>query len=465
MWNLLAPHRGERRATQLPVRSRRRLAVRAARVSENRRKVLVSLDPTGHLGQTAGLQPGFRAADALGSFDRPGGYYRRLPRSAFRRWLRPRPRRVTSSANRSAAASRSAADVRAVPQHVAADARQHVAAPRRRRPPGRSAGRRALGADAGGQQRAVDRQVDARPRRGWRRRPRRPSRAGRRRRSPRRCGRASAARRDRPSAARGALHLGALRVGGQRQHEDARRRRSAAASSAGRSEPKPRYGADGHRVARTAASPCRGRWRRRRPSWSRCRRAWRPSAPARRPRGPRSTARSSTAMPREPKRSKNADCGLRTATRSASASTTVRVKRSRPATSSSRPQAAEQRGVRVDADAQRAAGVHGAAQPRAEGFRAGPVRHAVTFLVSAPTASARVAYGLAASRAARPLWIARHPERALVDEGAVALDQGGAGQDALPGVLGVLDAADADQGDPVADPGVQPAQHLQRARP
>ena len=35
-------------------------------------------------------------------------------------------------------------------------------------------------------------------------------------------------------------------------------------------------------------------------------------------------------MPREPKRSKNADCGLSTATLSASASTTVRVKRSRP---------------------------------------------------------------------------------------------------------------------------------------
>ncbi len=51
-----------------------------------------------------------------------------------------------------------------------------------------------------------------------------------------------------------------------------------------------------------------------------------------------STDFSSTAMPRDPKRSKNALCGFRTATRSASASTTVRLNRSRPATSSFRPQ-------------------------------------------------------------------------------------------------------------------------------
>src|SRR5262249_19719319 len=49
------------------------------------------------------------------------------------------------------------------------------------------------------------------------------------------------------------------------------------------------------------------------------------------------------------------------------------------------------------------------------------------------------------------------------DEGAVALDQGGPGEDPLPGVLRGLHAADAHQGDPVAHPGVQPAQHLQGA--
>lgn len=59
--------------------------------------------------------------------------------------------------------------------------------------------------------------------------------------------------------------------------------------------------------------------------------------------------------------------------------------------------------MRIDADAERPAGVHGVAQTCAERFR----DHAVAFLVSAPTASARVAYGDAARRAARPLWTAR----------------------------------------------------------
>ncbi len=83
---------------------------------------------------------------------------------------------------------------------------------------------------------------------------------------------------------------------------------------------------------------------------------------------------------------------------------------------------------------------------------------------SAPTASARVAYGLAREAGGEPLVDGAGPEGALVDEGAVALDERGAGQDALPGVLGVLDAADADQGDPVADARVEAAQHLQGAR-
>ncbi len=73
-------------------------------------------------------------------------------------------------------------------------------------------------------------------------------------------------------------------------------------------------------------------------------------------------------MPREPNRSKNADCGLRTATRSASASTVVRVKRSRPAMSSFSPQEVSREACGSDADAERPAGVHGVAQPGAEGF-------------------------------------------------------------------------------------------------
>ena len=47
--------------------------------------------------------------------------------------------------------------------------------------------------------------------------------------------------------------------------------------------------------------------------------------------------RSSTAMPRLPNRSKNADCGLTTATYGATASTAVSANRSSPATSSVRP--------------------------------------------------------------------------------------------------------------------------------
>ena len=38
------------------------------------------------------------------------------------------------------------------------------------------------------------------------------------------------------------LHLGALLVGGQREHEDARRRGARAVSTIGSSEPKPRNG-------------------------------------------------------------------------------------------------------------------------------------------------------------------------------------------------------------------------------
>ena len=120
--------------------------------------------------------------------------------------------------------------------------------------------------------------------------------------------------------------------------------------------------------------------------------------------------------------------------------------------------------MRVDADAQRAAGVHGAAQPRAEGLRVA-CGHAACDLPG--VGADRVGEG--GVRARRPAGrrgpggCARRPERARVDEGAVALDERGAGQDPLPGVLGVLDAADADQGDPVADPGVQAAQHLQGA--
>ena len=102
--------------------------------------------------------------------------------------------------------------------------------------------------------------------------------------------------------------------------------------------PKPEVRRGGDRVE-AAARPGRGRRRR--------------SACAVEPMSPRltssttsapasravATTRSRTAMPREPWRSKNADCGLTTATCGPTPRRRCRAKRSRPATSSVRPQA------------------------------------------------------------------------------------------------------------------------------
>ena len=76
-------------------------------------------------------------------------------------------------------------------------------------------------------------------------------------------------------------------------------------------------------------------------------------------------------MPAEPCRSKKADCGLNTATSVPSASTTVIANRSSPAGCRRAPTPRQQARVRVDADAQRAAGVHRVAQPGTEGFHRG----------------------------------------------------------------------------------------------
>ena len=107
----------------------------------------------------------------------------------------------------------------------------------------------------------------------------------------------------------GVLDLAALRVGGQGEHEDARRRGARAVSTIGSSEPKPRYGLA---VIASTASGEAGRGRRRRSAW------------AVEPMSPRLTSRSTSApaararrrpargqrCPRQPNRSKNADCGL-----------------------------------------------------------------------------------------------------------------------------------------------------------
>ena len=57
------------------------------------------------------------------------------------------------------------------------------------------------------------------------------------------------------------------------------------------------------------------------------------------------STRSSTAIPREPKASKKADCGLKTAIRSPSSSTIPRAQASRPFTSVASPQAARTEGI------------------------------------------------------------------------------------------------------------------------
>src|SRR5690606_30076142 len=56
------------------------------------------------------------------------------------------------------------------------------------------------------------------------------------------------------------------------------------------------------------------------------------------------------------------------------------------------------------------------------------------------------------------------PERAAVDHAGVALDEGGPGADALPHVVGGLDAADRDQREPPAGAGGQPPQDPQGPR-
>ena len=205
-------------------------------------------------------------------------------------------------------------------------------------------------------------------RRAWRRPPRRRSPAGA---SPA----FSAARWSsivaptvRPSARDRALHLGALRVGGERQHEEHRRRTRAPASTAGLQRAEAEVRGDGERVGEERRVLVQEGRRvgghggadvaalgvHQRP-------ARRPPAPPRRPSPVRRCRASRTARRRR-------DCGLRTATRSASASTTVRVKRSRPATSSFRPQAASREACGSMPTQSGPAGVHGAAQPGAEGF-------------------------------------------------------------------------------------------------
>ena len=144
----------------------------------------------------------------------------------------------------------------------------------------------------------------------------------------------------------------------------------------------------------------------------------RPGRPARRPRGAVSIACSSTAIPREPNRSKNADCGFtprppgqRLARRRARTAPG-------PSTESVSPQSSSSAGVRVDPGAQRSPVVHRVAEPGPE--RSVVRLHRASF--SAGAGSVRLRQCAVRSGAAR---------RPLVDEGGVGLQQVGAGREPL----------------------------------
>ena len=167
----------------------------------------------------------------------------------------------------------------------------------------------ALGADAGHQQRPVDVEVlagladrgaddgaERAERLGAGVEPRQAVEHARRRRCARR-------------SVRACCTSGALRVGGQREHEQPGVVRARGVDQrVERAEAE--VGAGGDRVGGQRARSGRGRRRRTPARSSRCRRASRRAAPARRPRGgsrPPAPAPRSRAMPN---RSKNADCGL-----------------------------------------------------------------------------------------------------------------------------------------------------------
>src|SRR5690606_36510620 len=152
--------------------------------------------------------------------------------------------------------------------------------------------------------------------------------------------------------------------------------------------------------------------------------------------------RSSSAPPLEPKRSKNADCGLTKPTRSAQASTIVSANRSAPARSSSRPQ------CRSTAPC--------GSTPTHNGTRALNARWTLApkSLFTGKVVSSRWA-GLsgtgggplgAATPGGAPLVAADappHQRGPAVDEATVDLDEAGAGVEHGLGVVGRHDAARA----------------------
>ena len=276
MRNLVAPHLGSHEQHACPFTLRRRLAAKSARVSENSGKVLVSLRQTGHFGHTA---PDLRMySDSSGSAGRRsiGGLRDdrgRAPvldgRSAVGSATGSRPR----TARRRRAARPTSGPCRSTPR-LTFGTTLRTAAPKT---PGRSAGVAPWapmpGASSGPlMSRSYDDRSPSVAPTTAPKEPRGSSPAF----SAARC--AEHRRADVPAVrADGVLDLGALRVGGQRQHEQPRaalarqRRRPGAAS---RSRGTARRSAR----PRTAGSPCAGRPRRTRPWSSRCRRAWRPSA-------------------------------------------------------------------------------------------------------------------------------------------------------------------------------------------
>src|SRR5690606_38114170 len=154
--------------------------------------------------------------------------------------------------------------------------------------------------------------------------------------------------------------------------------------------------------------------------------------------------RSSTATPRDPCRSKNADWGFKTATCEPSASTTVRANRSRPSGSSPRPQSASSAGC---------GSIPTHNRPRASIAACSRLPNVIGNL----RGCWRV--GTSAKLSNQP----GRPQRAAVNETGIGLDEGGAGGQAAARLRRGIDTADGHQRDMRAGAFSHQPQNGQRA--
>ena len=399
MRNLVAPHLGSNEQRACTVRSRRRLAGQGARVSENRGKVLVSLLGAGHSRHNA---PGFGNGFAPGASPGPGpGPFHGAAKASG--GAHGGPDLLREPLRRGAQGP----GVGAVPQHAPAHARHHVAQRRRRRRPGDRPAVAPWAPMPGASSGPLIVQVVRRTgRRAWRRPPRRRSRAAPRPRSPPPgassivCADRAAVRaqwRAAPRAPSGLEVSASTKTPGAGLARRVERRAAAsrsrgtgetvtASENSGASLSQVGRGVGGHRGADVAALGVHQHQRAGGPGLAR------PPSPGRR-------------RPREPNRSKKARLRLEDGDAVGRAPPRrCGVKRSRPATSSPRPQSASSEacgsmpthsGPRVSMARRRRApkgssGGHAGPsgcrrRPRRRGWRTGS----------------------SASRAARPLWMAR----------------------------------------------------------